>query len=1323
MSKNRLKNIQGLSTYKLFTDKKYHHFIDDIIDLYKNDIITNIKTANNLADKFSSRGKGIESAKTQLVKIKKVVDAKKTIDEVINFNPIYSEGKPQKKSRTERIAKTLDAISNTNETFEDIVKNQKMFRKQAINGIFGERTVHTNISYEYIKTAENILKRNLTDMFIHENKEFNMYGCFSIQYIMIKLHADGKQEEIKLYYHAKYQEILKSPNQISEYVSNQFPEFYTQLEEQFYQSNLKFKCVSMLTIQTSKAKKTRAGSYIELPEEIAKKRACINIKNTDNKCIVWSIIASKNSSALEKAKNYRTSVLEPYIKDCIEPENQVYPINIQTDIVKFERLNNLKINVYEFNKKSKKIDVIYNNRSRNENVLNLLLITKDDISHIVWIKDLSKLLRIDSNHEKRFWCSQCLSKSYSTQEMLNKHLELCNKHEAIATVYPKKSVEGEKKPEDKVSFYNYGNKFKHPFSIYMDFEATLEKCNSKEEDNIEVDEKTQKYQKHIANSCGYKFNCIHDEYSEPVKIINNADENKLLEEVIIDIERLALKAYKLTQQNRSKYDLSSKEYELHRSTKVCNECKCKFTETNKKVVHHDHISSKYISTLCNTCNLQYVYKKFIPVFIHNLKGYDAHFLVPALNSYGFKQDSTENISCIPCNEEKYISFSKKIIVDTYIKNKKQYNVWYEIRFVDTLAFMASSIDKLTENLKAGCKTDNELKLAFKNSSKHFNNSDLKFKAMISKGVYPYEYIDSYEKLYEKQLPPKEKFYSVLNDTNIKDSEYETAKNVWSLFDCKTMLDYHNLYLTSDVLLLADIFEAFKEVCYKIYDLDATYYYTAPGLSWDSFLKHTNEVYLNKFNKKFEIELITDADMYLFFESSIRGGLSQISKRYAKANNKYMSDYNESIQESYILYLDANNLYGAGMISYLPQSDFQWNNEIWTDDKVLKLSDTGDFGYLFDVDIHYPEKLHDLHNGYALASQNMIITNDLLNDWQIKDRKENKIEKLCTSFKDKKNYGINYRLLKLYIELGLEIKYNRVLQFKQSNYMESYIMKNTNERINAKNDFEKDFYKLMNNAVYGKTMENVRNRINFKLISSEEQALNLRNERQRYTIFNENLVGVHMCKKEVKLNKPIFIGQTVLDESKLVMQNFHYNFMLKKIERKNIDLLFTDTDSLCYHIKNVDPYKIMKENKDYFDLSAFPKTHELYDPKNKKVIGKFKDEAVDGPFHVITEFVGLRSKLYAYLTDDNKEHKKCKGVKKSVVDKQITLNDYNHTLNTKESKTVQQNVFRSYKHQLFTEKVTKVALSANDDKTFILNNNVECLTFGHYKINQIKKHVI
>jgi len=256
---------------------------------------------------------------------------------------------------------------------------------------------------------------------------------------------------------------------------------------------------------------------------------------------------------------------------------------------------------------------------------------------------------------------------------------------------------------------------------------------------------------------------------------------------------------------------------------------------------------------------------------------------------------------------------------------------------------------------------------------------------------------------------------------------------------------------------------------------------------------------------------------------------------------------------------------------------------------------------------------------------------------------------------------------------------------------------------------------MNNSVYGKTMENVRNRINFRLLSSETQMKNIMNERIRYTVFNEDLLGVHLCKREIYLNKPIFIGQTVLDESKLIMQDFHYNFMLKKFEKKNLDLLFTDTDSLCYHIKNIDPYEIIKKNKDLFDLSAYPKTHELHDPTNKKVIGKFKDEAVDGTMNYISEFVGLRSKLYSYLTEDGIEHKKCKGIKKSVVDKQLVLKDYKNTLDTKNPKNVKQNVFRTYKHQLFTENINKCALSCYDDKTYILKDNINCLTFGHRDI--------
>jgi len=366
-----------------------------------------------------------------------------------------------------------------------------------------------------------------------------------------------------------------------------------------------------------------------------------------------------------------------------------------------------------------------------------------------------------------------------------------------------------------------------------------------------------------------------------------------------------------------------------------------------------------------------------------------------------------------------------------------------------------------------------------------------------------------------------------------------------------------------------------------------------------------------------------------------------------------------------------------------------------------------------VNLHYPEELHNLHNGYALAANNQSIEPEMLNAWQQKGYKKSSIEKLITTFEDKENYIINYRLLKLFLSLGLKLtKVNRVLEYHQDNFMKSYIMKNTNERINAKNDFEKDFYKLMNNSVYGKTMENVRNRINFRLISSEESALAIRNTKIKYTIFNENLVGVHLCKKEVKLNKPIFMGQNILDQSKYLMYEFHYNTMLKNFERENIDLLFTDTDSLCYHIKKQDPYNLIKsKGKELFDLSNYPKNHELYDKTNSKVIGMFKNESINQ----ITEFVALRSKLYAYKVDfDDEDHKKCKGIKRSVVKHDINFEDYKKTLFDRTTYDVRQNTFRSYQHQIYTETIIKTALSCNDDKCYIMNNNIDCYTIGHYK---------
>ncbi len=273
--------------------------------------------------------------------------------------------------------------------------------------------------------------------------------------------------------------------------------------------------------------------------------------------------------------------------------------------------------------------------------------------------------------------------------------------------------------------------------------------------------------------------------------------------------------------------------------------------------------------------------------------------------------------------------------------------------------------------------------------------------------------------------------------------------------------------------------------------------------------------------------------------------------------------------------------------------------------------------------------------------------------------------------------------------------------------------NTNLRKKAKNDFEKDFFKLMNNSVFGKTMENVRNRINFRLVSTKDQAWRVKNL-NKFTIFDESLVGVHIQRQEITLNKPVYLGQTILDDSKYLMYDFHYNFMLEKIPRADIDLLFTDTDSLCYSIRKHDIFQIMKENKDYFDLSEYPEDHELYDPTNKKVIGKFKNESIEQ----ITEFVGLRAKLYAYSVDGcNKKHLKCKGVKKGVAKKELSIDKYRNVLFSRSTESISQNGIRSYGHQIYTEQTTKTALSACDDKVFIRDDNVHTYNFGHYATRQ------
>ena len=657
----------------------------------------------------------------------------------------------------------------------------------------------------------------------------------------------------------------------------------------------------------------------------------------------------------------------------------------------------------------------------------------------------------------------------------------------------------------------------------------------------------------------------------------------------------------------------------------CHICGEKYTDKDVRVRDHCHITGKFRGSAHQECNLKLRIPENIkiPVIFHNLRGYDSHFLMQEIGAivkkHTFKnykgREMEMQINAIPNNMEKYMAF---MLGDHLV-------------FLDSFQFMSSSLDKLVSNLP---------KEDLKYTSQAFKGRRLEL--MMRKGVYPYDFMDSFEKFNQKELPTKEDFYSILNDQHISDEDYQHAKKVWNVFKCKNMGQYHDLYLGSDVLLLADVFESFRRTCLQYYKLDPCHYFTSPGLSWDAMLKMT----------KVELELMTDIDMYQFIEKGMRGGISYISHRHGLANNKYMKGYDEKAPSKYLMYLDANNLYGWAMSQYLPTGNFKWMSEKKIDELDLaKYEDDSKRGLILEVNLEYPKELHDLHNEYPLAPEKIRVTEDMLSNYCEKIAAKYNIStglvsKLIPNLRNKEKYVLHYRNLQLYTNLGLKVtKVHRVLQFDQSPWLKQYIDFNTEKRKNAKNAFEKDFFKLLNNACFGKTMENLRKRVDIGLVTSKHKLLKLSSKPTFVSskIFNNNLVAVHKIKETLTLNRPAYVGMCILHLSKTLMYDFHYKYIKKKYGDK-AKLLFTDTDSLTYEIQAEDVYQDFWNDRHLFDNSDYPESSPYFDKTNKKVIGKFKDEATGVP---ICEFVGLRSKMYSYIKSNRTEERQLKASKRML----------------------------------------------------------------------------
>ncbi|XP_044733719.1 uncharacterized protein LOC123296320 [Chrysoperla carnea] len=582
------------------------------------------------------------------------------------------------------------------------------------------------------------------------------------------------------------------------------------------------------------------------------------------------------------------------------------------------------------------------------------------------------------------------------------HSVNCGEKEAVRVRMP------ETDDERFVEFKDFNSKERVEYMVYADFEALLV---PQHHEDMEMDHRsyTKNIQKHVPYSVGYYVHCTHDPNQSFYKAYRGADCVKWF---VHELEQVAYSLEQKIKHVKPMYPLTVEQELDFMSAEKCHICDKDFVSNSIRVRDHSHRTGIYRGAAHQFCNLHYQDSRVIPVVMHNLSGYDSHFIIEALLT-----EIDGQVDVLPINKEKYISFTKHVSD-------------IQLRFIDSFRFLADKLENLASYL------DNDKKSIL---HKEVSN-DEQFQLLTRKGVFPYEYMSSWGRLQETKLPPKEAFYSVLTDEHITDEDYNHAIQVWNTFNLHTLGDYSDLYMKTDVLLLADIFENFRNTCIHSYNLDPSHYYTLPGYTWSAMLKYTN----------IKLELFTDIDDLLFIEKGIRGGVSQCSNRYAKANNKYMEEgYDKTQEDVYLMYYDVVNLYGAAMCGYLPTGNFKWVDT----PNIEDVADDSPVGYILEVDLEIPQHLHDNFS-------------DLPPCPETTKPPGSKQKYLLSTLYNKTNYVVHYRNLKLYTQLGVKVtKYHRVLKFDQSAWLKPYIDFNTEMRKNASNEFEKALFKLMINAIF------------------------------------------------------------------------------------------------------------------------------------------------------------------------------------------------------------------------------------------------------------------
>ena len=1144
----------------------------------------------------------------------------------------------------------------------DISNNIKNFNKY-----FNEQKLKINL-----KDFKKYFYKKKLDIFIEENDYDDLIIQFDELDHKVKDELSKKIEFDEKYNREIYLELCQlityqidkvtksveilNENDIETALTNIKKNMNDNFEKLSKNSKDQFLCFKKLEINIFKyqALKKHMGSYIELPKKL-QRQGLINIKNEDNYCFIWSYIrylnpVNKNPNRLTKKDKELFNEIYKKLKFF------EFPLKInKNNIVKIENILEINICILSSDENNNVIPM-FSSENNHKNEINLFYY-KD---HICLIKDLNKYLcRNNRNKNKTYFCSRCLN-SFISEENLNNHKNLClkfnKKNEKI--ILPKeKSI---------LKFEKIEHMIKSPFTIYYDIETYNQHLKkTKQFKKIENTTHEKLLKPYLI---GYILKCNYDEkFSKKCQIfIGEECIEKFILNLIFTERPYIWKTIKEnfnkpieTNPDLTKFDINT-----------CHLCDKKII--SKPVKNHCHFTSKMLGYAHNKCNLRYKFKKdnvndeyLINVFAHNSQNFDQSFLIRALQNL----DNKIPFSCLPRNSNKFISLQ----IGSFI-------------FKDSYLFLNKSLDYLTGTIN----DDDRISL-----KQEFGKN---YQLLTKKGIYPYDYFDNTKKYNEQKLPDKKEFFNKINNKNISDEDYELAKNVFEKFNCKNLLDYSILYLKTDICHLSDVFQKFSDFAYQTYELDPRHSYTLPGFSWQSMLKMT----------KIELELISDPDMYLFLMDTIRGGISVCNKKHVIADNKYINETTKN--NKYLMYLDANNLYGVSMIQSLPYKNFKWSDNL-----TLNKIQTG----IYEVDIEIPTNLHNKFKDYPICPEIKNIPENNLSKYQnylnnkLNIKYNEKDKKLILDLLPKKNYKIYYKNLEYYMKLGIKVtKIHKILTFDEKPFLKDYIDLNTNLRKKAINDLEKDLFKLMNNAIFGKSMENVLNRSNIKLINNDpEKLLKLIREpnfQHAYEI-SDKLFLVESTPIKTVFNKPIYIGACILETSKLYMYQFWYDHLKNKYNNK-VELIYTDTDSLIIQVETDDIYKDMFEDKHLYDFSEYPKDHPNYDITNKKALGTFKDELKS---RIITEFIGLKPKMYSFNFIENNiivNKNTHKGIKDSISLKhdEYKRSLYKEELIYKEFYNLQLN-----KQNIYLDKINKIALNPFDSKRNWIDN-INSLPYGYKK---------